>query len=94
MPRSPYASSSRDEHLRIDDAAAAEDGDLAREDARRDLADLVRLAAEDDRVAGVRAALVAAHEVGILREQVDDLPLALVSPLRPDDDGRRHDAEV
>ena len=43
-----------------------------------------------DRVAGVRAALVAADEVRALREQIDDLALALVSPLRSDDDGRRH----
>ena len=39
---------------------------------------------------GVGAALVAADEVGLLREQVDDLALALVAPLRPDDDGRGH----
>ena len=53
-------------------------------------ADLVRLLADDDRVPGVRAALVAADEVGVLGEQVDDLALALVAPLRADDHGRRH----
>ena len=63
---------------------------LPRDDPRRDLADLVRLAADDDRVPGVRAALVAADEVGLLGEQVDDLALALVAPLRADDHGRRH----
>ena len=57
---------------------------------RRDLTDLVRLARDDDRVPRVRATLVAAHEVGILRQQVDDLPLSLVSPLRPDDDRGGH----
>ena len=49
---------------------------------------------DDDRVPGVRAALVAADEVGVLGEQVDDLALALVAPLRADDDGRRHARSV
>ena len=57
------------------------------------VAELVRLAVGDDRVAGVRAALVAADEVGVLREQVDDLALALVAPLRADDHGRGHGPE-
>ena len=35
-------------------------------------------------------ALVAAHEVGLLGEQVDDLAFPLVAPLRPDDHGRGH----
>src|SRR5262249_6745878 len=56
----------------------------------RDLADLVGLVADDDRVPRVGAALVAADEVGVLREEIDDLPLALVAPLRPDDHGRGH----
>src|SRR5207247_3361370 len=41
-----------------------------------------------DRVARVRAALIAHDEVGALGEHVDDLPLALVPPLSADD----HDA--
>jgi hypothetical protein len=53
---------------------------LAAQDPRRDVADLVRLAVGDDRVARVRAAVVAADEVGVLGEQVDDLALAFVSP--------------
>ena len=40
---------------------------LPGEDPGRDLAELVRLAVDDDRVAGVRAALVAADEVRVLR---------------------------
>src|SRR2546425_8180252 len=70
-PRStlfPYTTLFRS-HLGIDDAAGAEDRRLSREDPGRDLADLVRLAVEDDRVPGVRAALVAAHEIGLLGEQ-------------------------
>ena len=41
-------------------------------------------------MARVRATLVAADEIGVLREQVDDLSLPLVAPLRADDDGRGH----
>jgi hypothetical protein len=43
------------------------------------------LVGELHRVAGVMAALVARHHVECFAEQVDDLPFALVSPLRPDD---------
>ena len=57
---------------------------------RRNLPDLVGLVADDDRVAGVRTALVAADEIGVLREEVDDLSLPFVAPLRADDDGRGH----
>ncbi len=84
----------RDEDLRVDDAAGSENGRFAGEDSRRKLSDLVRVAAEDDRVPGVRAALVTADDVRLLGEQVDDLALALVAPLRPDDHGRRHGDEV
>jgi hypothetical protein len=52
--------------------------------------ELERLAVADDRVARVRAALVAADEFGALGEQVDDLALALVAPLRADDHGGGH----
>ena len=79
-----------DQHLRVDDAAGADHGDLARDHAARRLPDLERLVADDDRVPGVRPALVAADHIRALREQVDDLALALVAPLRADDDGRRH----
>src|SRR5205807_4533004 len=79
-----------EEDLRVDHAPRAEHAFLAGDDPARDLADLERLAAGDDRVAGVRTALVAAHDVRGLGEQVDDLPLALVAPLRADDHGRWH----
>ncbi len=42
--------------------------------------------AHHDRVARVGATLVAHHQVGLLGEHIDDLPFALVAPLRPDDD--------
>ena len=79
-----------DQHLRVDDAAVADHARLAADDSARQRADLVRLVADHDRVAGVRPALVAADDVGVLGEQVDDLALAFVPPLRADDDGGRH----
>ena len=79
-----------DQDVGVDDAAVADHARLAAHDAARQRADLERLVADDDRVSGVRAALVAADDVRVLREQVDDLALPFVSPLRPDDDGRRH----
>ena len=41
--------------------------------------------ANDDCVAGVVAALIAGDDVEMGREQIDDLALAFVSPLRADD---------
>ena len=46
---------------------------------------LVDLAVDDQRVAGIVAALEAHHDVGALRQPVDDLALAFVAPLRADD---------
>ena len=79
-----------DQHLRVDDAARADRAGDAGDDPRRDRPDLVRLAVDDDGVPRVRATLVAADEVGLLGEQVDDLALPLVAPLRADDHGRGH----
>ena len=83
-----------DEDPGIDDAARAQHALLAPEDPRRHVPELVRLALGDDRVAGVGAALVAADEVGMLGEQVDDLALPLVPPLRADDDCGGHEGSV
>ncbi len=83
-----------EEHLRVDDAACADHRRLAGDHAARRLADLERLAFDDDRVPGVRAALVAADDVALLGQQVDDLALAFVAPLGPDDHGRGHWQEV
>jgi hypothetical protein len=57
-----------DQHLGVDDAAVADHARLAADDAARQGADLVRLVAHDDGVVGVRAALVAADDVGVLGE--------------------------
>ncbi len=78
------------EHLGVDDATRPDRAGLTLHDPGRDLPDLVGLLADDDGVAGVRPTLVAADEVGVLGEEVDDLPLALVAPLRADDHGRGH----
>ena len=83
-----------DQHLEIDDAAVADDARDAADDAARQGADLVRLVADHDGVACVRAALVAAHDVGVLGEQVDDLALAFVAPLRAHNHGSGHVGEV
>ena len=82
-----------EQHLRVDDAPGPDHRRLARDDAARRLPDLERLAAGHDRVARIRPALIAADDVRFLREQVDDLALALVAPLRAHDDGRRHATE-
>ena len=81
-----------DEDPRVDHAPGAEDALLAPEDPRGHVLELVRLAVRDDRVPGVRPTLVAADEIRMLRQQVDDLPLALVPPLGAHDDGGRHGA--
>ena len=47
----------------------------------------VALIADDDRVAGVRAAVVANNHIVSASEQVNDLALALVAPLQTDDRG-------
>ena len=80
-----------DEEPRVDDAACSDDADLpVAEDARGHVVELEGLAVADDRVPGVRTALVPADEVGVLRQEIHDLPLAFVPPLGPDDDGRWH----
>jgi hypothetical protein len=52
------------------------------EDARRQKAQLILLARSDNGMPGVAAALIADGRVRLAREVVDDLPFALVAPLR------------
>ncbi len=74
-----------------DDPVGDHRDDVVVEDPARRQLQGVALATGDDGVAGVVPALVA-HDVAVLLgEQVDDLGLALVAPLGPDDDGDRHD---
>src|SRR6185436_2638668 len=48
------------------------------------------LAPDDQRVSGVVSAVIAHDHVGVGRQQIDDLPLSLVTPLGADDGGGRH----
>ena len=76
----------REEGYGVDDHAVAEDAGLALvDDARRYEVQGVGLVADFDGVARVVAALIARDEVETLREQVNNLALALVAPLRADD---------
>src|SRR6185369_9245339 len=64
----------------------ADDRQLAAaHDARGQERELISDAVNDEGVAGVMPALEAHDDVGLLGEPVDDLALALVAPLRPDD---------
>jgi hypothetical protein len=65
-----------DHHPRPDDAQ-----DAGVEDAAGNEAQDEALVADDHRVAGVVAAVVARHHLHLLGEQVDDLAFALVAPL-------------
>ena len=51
---------------------------------------LVGLAIDDERMAGIVAALEAHDDIGLLRQPVDDLALPLVTPLGADDDNIGH----
>ena len=85
-PPPPQLVDLRAQHHRVHHHAVADRAELAGvEDPGRDQVELEGLAVADDRVAGVVAALEADHEVGLLGEQVDDLPLPLVAPLGADD---------
>src|SRR5437763_273417 len=69
----------------IDDDAVADDRQLSRaDDTGWQQAQLVFDIADDERVAGVGAALKPHDDIGALRQPVDDLALALVAPLSAD----------
>ena len=51
---------------------------------------LVGLAIDNERMAGIMAALESHHDIGLFRQPVDDLALPLVSPLGTDDDNIGH----
>ena len=87
MPSAGQLVDLREQRLRIDDDAVADDADDAVvQDAGRDQVQDELLAADVDRVAGVVAALIARHDREARRQQVDDLALAFVAPL-----GAEHD---
>ncbi len=80
-----------EQRRQIDDDAVRDHRDhVVVEHPARDQLQRVLLVVDHDRVAGVVATLVA-HDVGVLlREEVDDLGLAFVTPLGADDDGDGH----
>src|SRR5579884_3164864 len=69
-------------HAVADDAAASFTQHATRNKLQHEL-----LAADDDRVSGVMSAGIACDDVEVLREHIDDLALALISPLGADYDG-------
>ena len=75
-----------EERIRIEYDAIAHDALGARvQNAGRNLVQHELPVTNHDSVPGVGAALIADHHVGLLGEHVNELPLALVAPLRPDD---------
>ena len=77
------------QHLRVDHDAVADRAQLAGiQDPGRDQVELPRHAVAHDGVSRVVAALEADHQIRLLREEIDDLALALVAPLGAHD----HDA--
>ena len=80
------------QRMRIDHHAIADDRELARPyDTGRKQAQLVADSVDDQRMSGIVATLKAHNDIGPLRQPVDDLALALVSPLRADDHHISHD---
>ena len=80
-----------DQHLRVDHHAVTDHAELAWvEDPGGDQVELPVSPPSHDRVPGVVAALEADDGVGLLGEQVGDLALPLVAPLRADDDYSWH----
>src|SRR4029078_1811809 len=80
-----------DEALRIDDHALREDArDVLAEDAARHEPHDDLLVAHDERVPRIRSPAVTDDEIRALGEDVDDLPLAFVAPLRAYDHHARH----
>src|SRR5205085_7244482 len=63
----------------------------AAENARRDEVEDVFRAAVNDRVAGIITALAPDNDVRLGGENVDDLALAFITPLRSDQDCVRHE---
>ena len=88
-PRSRELFQFREQMVGIEHHAVADDADDPRmQDAGGNLLEDELAVADDDGMSGVGAALVADDQVGPLREDVDELALALVAPLSADD----HDA--
>ena len=84
-----------EEGLRIEHHAVADHRQLrGPQHAGRQQRQLVGLAVDDERMAGIVAALEAHDDIGLLRQPVDDLALPLVAPLGADDDNIGHFARI
>ena len=84
-----------DQHAGVDDHTVADErGDVPVEHAARHELQRERLAVHHDGVARVVAALVADDQLHLLGNEVGELALALVTPLRPHHDRRRHVARA
>ena len=75
----------------IEHDAVADHRQRAAHDARGEQREFVGLVADDERVAGIVAALEADDDVGAAGQPVDDLALALVAPLAADHGDVRQD---
>src|SRR5690606_37113658 len=83
------------ERMRVEDHSVADDRQLAGpDDTRWQQRQLVDLAVDDQRVAGIVPALETHDDVCPLRKPVDDLSLALVTPLRADDHDIGHSSSL
>jgi hypothetical protein len=81
----------RDERMRVEYDSVADQRQFARTNyPRRQQAQFEGRAAYDQRVSGIVAALETDHDIGPLRQPVDDLSLAFVAPLGADDHDIRH----
>ncbi len=79
------------EHRWVDhDSVADHRGDVVIQDAARNELQSERLTADDDGVPRVVPALIADHDVHLLRDEVGEFSLALVAPLRTDHHGCGH----
>ena len=74
------------QHARVDDHPVADDRDAVRpQHPAGQQVQRVRLVADDDRVAGVVAALVAHDVLDPATEEIGGLPFALIAPLGSDE---------
>ena len=73
-----------EQRLGVDDDAVADDPELAADEAGGQQGELVGLVADDERVAGVVAALEADDDLGAAGQPVHDLAFAFVAPLGAD----------
>jgi len=81
-----------EQRLRVDHHAVADHRQLAAaHHAGRQQRQLVDLAVDNQRVAGIVAALEPDHDVGLFRQPVDDLAFTLVAPLGADNHHIRHE---